>query len=195
MIRPGTFERVYGALKAEIRSGRYRPGDRLEPAALSATLNASVTPIRDALHRLTGERLVEAPAHEGFRVPLLTEAGLRQLYRWHHRLLALAMKSPAALAGQSAAEDIELRDALLARARLSGEPELIAALESATDRLGALVPHETALLGSSVDDEREAVLASLGRGEAALLRRLLNAATRHRLRIVPALLERLYAAG
>ena len=67
------------------------PGDRLEPALLSEELNASVTPVRDALHRLTGERLVEAPRHEGFRTPMMTETPLRQLYSWHLDLLLLAL--------------------------------------------------------------------------------------------------------
>ena len=91
MSRPGTFERVYAAIKRQLREGVFRPGDRLEPAVLSEQLNASVTPVRDALHRPTGERLVEAPRHEGFRVPMLTETMLRHLYAWHRDLLLLAL--------------------------------------------------------------------------------------------------------
>src|SRR3954471_22236340 len=91
MTPPGTFERVYAAIRQRLREGVYRPGDRLEPALLSDQFNASVTPVRDALHRLTGERLVEAPRHEGFRVPLLTESMLRHLYAWHRDLLLLAI--------------------------------------------------------------------------------------------------------
>src|SRR3954470_19965120 len=102
MTPPGTFERVYAAIRQRLREGVYRPGDRLEPALLSDELNASVTPVRDALHRLTGERLVDAPRHEGFRVPMMTETQLRQLYAWHLELLLLAvMKHRAtAIAGQ-----------------------------------------------------------------------------------------------
>ena len=91
MALPTTFERVYVALKTQLRRGDFHPGDRLEPAILSEQLNASVTPVRDALHRLTGERLVDAPRHEGFRVPMLTETMLRQLYAWHQDLLLLAV--------------------------------------------------------------------------------------------------------
>src|SRR5947209_12126966 len=91
MTPPGTFERVYKAIRQRLREGSYRPGDRPEPAALSDELNESVTPVRDALHRLTGERLVEAPRHEGFRVPMLTETTLRQLYGWHLDLLLIAV--------------------------------------------------------------------------------------------------------
>ena len=67
-MSPGPiFERVYLALKAQVTSGAFAPGDRLEPAALGEALNASITPVRDALHRLVGERIVEAPRNEGNR--------------------------------------------------------------------------------------------------------------------------------
>src|SRR5690349_24957565 len=117
MTPPGTFERVYAAIKQRLRDGAYRPGTRLEPAALSDELNASVTPVRDALHRLTGERLVEAPRHEGFRAPMMTETLLRQLYAWHLDLLLLAVMRhrgafPAADAPVSAGAVHERQNAL-----------------------------------------------------------------------------------
>ena len=94
MTPPGTFERVYLAIRQWLRDGLYPPGHRLEPAMLSDQLNASVTPVRDALHRLTGERLVEAPRHEGFRIPMMTETLLRHLY-------ALAPRPAAACPAQA----------------------------------------------------------------------------------------------
>ena len=98
MTPPGTFERVYVAIRQRLREGLYRPGERLEPAVLSDELNASVTPVRDALHRLTGERLVEAPRHEGFRTPMMTESLLRHLYGWHLDLLLLEITKHRAAA-------------------------------------------------------------------------------------------------
>ena len=95
-MSPGaTFERVYRTLKDQLGSGRFAAGEHLEPAALSQDLHASITPVRDALHRLVGEALVEAPRGDGFRMPLITEAGLRHLYRWNAALLNLAVR-PAA---------------------------------------------------------------------------------------------------
>ena len=101
-MSPGaTFDRVYRALKERLMAGTFPPGEQLESAALGADLCASVTPVRDALHRLAGERMVEAPHHDGFKVPALTEAELRDLYAWSAMLLDLALRrKPAVLEGR-----------------------------------------------------------------------------------------------
>jgi DNA-binding GntR family transcriptional regulator len=85
--------RVYSGLKARVLAGAFAPGERLDPTRLSDELGASVTPIRDALHRLTGERLVDSWQHEGFRQPLVSEVGLRDLYAWSGELLALVLRA------------------------------------------------------------------------------------------------------
>jgi hypothetical protein len=92
-MSPGaTFERVYTELRRMLAEGELPPGSPIEPAAVGRQIASSITPVRDALHRLTGERLVEAPNHNGFRVPLITEAELRDLYQWHAQLLILAAR-------------------------------------------------------------------------------------------------------
>lgn len=200
MSPPGTFERVYAAIKQRLRDGVYRPGDRLEPAALADELNASVTPIRDALHRLTGERLVEAPRHEGFRVPMLTETMLRHLYRWHLDLILLAIanrRSPHQSPDDPLAEmsqDSEVRhrqNALfLAMARMTRNPEHVLAIESLGDRLEPLQRLE-ALLLDAVEDETREILAAMQADDRRALRRALTRYHRRRAGIVPELLERL----
>ncbi len=92
-MSPGTtMERVYLALKARILAAEFPPGTRLAPAELALMLDASPTPVRDALHRLSGERIVESWHFEGFRQPLLTEGDLQDLYRWTGILLGLALR-------------------------------------------------------------------------------------------------------
>ncbi|MBJ7500997.1 MAG: GntR family transcriptional regulator [Sphingopyxis sp.] len=92
-MSPGaTMERVYLDLKARIIAGVYPPGTRLDPTRLAKTLDASATPVRDALHRLSGERIVESWHQEGFRQPSLAEADLCDLYSWAGVLLSLALK-------------------------------------------------------------------------------------------------------
>ena len=200
MTPPGTFERVYAAIKQRLREGAYRPADRLEPAALSDELNASVTPVRDALHRLTGERLVEAPRHEGFRVPPMTEATLRHLYGWHLDLLLLAImrRHRTALTEQlivdARAEEVPVRERqealFLALARLTGNPEHTAALDSLMERLEPVRRLEKDFL-EGTEAETSEILMSLEVRDRKALRSSLIRYHRRRERIVPALLERL----
>ncbi len=92
-MSPGaTMERVYLDLKARILSGAYPPGTRLEAVQLSRSLAASATPVRDALYRLSGERIIESWHQEGFRQPFLSEADLVDLYGWAGALLSMALK-------------------------------------------------------------------------------------------------------
>lgn len=200
MTPPGTFDRVYAAIKMRLRGGHYRPGTRLEPAILSDELNASVTPVRDALHRLTGERLVEAPRHEGFRVPMLTEALLRQLYGWHldllllavmkHRTKALADESIAAGGGADMSQWERQNRLFLALARSAGNPEHLAALESLGQRLEAAQRIEQFFLDET-ESETEEILAALKVNDRKALRAGLVRYHRRRERIVPDLLARI----
>lgn len=197
MTAPGTFERVYAALRQRLRQGVYAPGDRLEPAALSEELNASVTPVRDALHRLTGERLVEAPRHEGFRVPMLTETGLRHLYAWHRDLLLLALIGRRSAAadppGAEAPEDEQNKQNRLffALASLTGNPEHLAALQELTNRMEPVQKVEAALLDRLEQETAEIALA-MKDGDRGRLRRALLHYHRRRERIVPELLDFLH---
>lgn len=200
MTPPGTFERVYAALKQRLRSGAYKPGDRLEPAALSEDLNASVTPVRDALHRLTGERLVEAPRHEGFRVPMLTETTLRYLYAWHRDLVLLAIlnrkkDASAELPDEATDKDIALHErsntAFLALARSTGNPEHLNALAALTERIEPVQRLEDALLDAA-EEESAGIVAAIQRGDKKRLRKALVQYHRRRERIVPELIDQLF---
>ena len=204
MTPPGTFERVYSAIKQRLREGAYSPGSRLEPALLADELNASVTPVRDALHRLTGERLVEAPRHEGFRVPMMTETLLRQLYGWHRDLLLLAVLNhhSTAIADQIGAEgghsnDLahERQNALFsALAQSTGNPEHVVAVQSLTDRLQPVQRIEEILL-KETGEETTAILNALQAHDRKLLRSALVQYHRRRQRIVPELIAKLLSSS
>jgi DNA-binding GntR family transcriptional regulator len=195
---PGTFERVYAAIKRRLREGAYRPGARLEPAMLSDELNASVTPVRDALHRLTGERLVEAPRHEGFRAPMMTESTLRHLYAWHLDLLLLALARRAA--EQSSMRDAAVEhgpapNAAFARlAALSGNPEHWAAFGNLTDRLEPFQRFESDFL-EGTEAETEDIARAIEARDQRQVRRSLILYHRRRQKIVPDLLESIYRSA
>ncbi|MGE5564299.1 MAG: GntR family transcriptional regulator [Bacillota bacterium] len=201
MNPPGTFERVYATIKQRLREGAYKPGERLEPAALADELNASVTPVRDALHRLTGERLVEAPRHEGFRVPMLTETRLRHLYRWHLDLLLLALmkhgeedlaRDETAIGAASHQE--RRRAAFAALARAIDNPEHAVALRALGERLDAIGEIEELFLGDTATETAE-IIDALRSNDRRKLRRSLLHYHRRRERLVPEIIARLQNAS
>ncbi|MGY4398808.1 DNA-binding transcriptional MocR family regulator [Sphingomonas sp. UYAg733] len=168
-----TSERVYDALKRRICEREFRPGDRLDPSMLGDTLNSSVTPIRDALHKLTGEGLVEVRPSDGFHLPQIDVPGLQDLYRWTAEILALAIKSSTQpiVGGVSSTRiggvTIALADATAALfadiAQRSRNIEHRRAISSANDRLHAARVAETKILDGIADELanlREAVAAA-----------------------------------
>ena len=196
----GTFERVYLAIKERLCGGLYKPGTRLDPTVLSDELSASVTPVREALHRLTGERLVEAPRHDGFRTPIMTETLLRQLYEWHLDLLILAIVKDRAArlrepmlvdqsSGQSPDERVNQIFRLLGKR--AGNPELVLALRGLADRLGPIQRIEKAFLDGT-EKETEEIVAALQMHDRKSLRRSIVRYHRRRERIIPDLLAALF---
>ena len=203
MTPGGTFERVYGAIKQRLRQGYYQPGERLEPAALSDELNASVTPVRDALHRLTGERLVEAPRHDGFRAPMLTEPWLRQLYAWHRDLLLLALSDlertiAEPLIGVEPSADSpphERQKAMfLALVRSTANIEHVETFEALSDRLQPAQQLAGALVDAA-GAETEEIGSALRASDRKGLRRALVRYHRRREKLVPDLLAALLRGG
>ena len=201
MSRPTTFERVYAALRHRLRDGSLRPGARLEPASLSDDLNASVTPVRDALHRLTGERLVEAPRHEGFRVPMLSETMLRHLFAWHRDLIWLSLSSrqrrdhSAATVSSLSAElegDRPNNAFLFALTQSISNPEHLFALENLAERLHPIERLEHFVL-DAIEQEQSEIVDAIGQRDQRRLRSALDRYYRRRERIVPQLLELLNA--
>ena len=154
------MERSYGALKTMLRAGSLAPGHRLEAARLADEIGVSMTPVRDALNRLVGEQLVEANAGDGFHVPRMSEADLRDLYEWHSALVIMAVRTArahpeagdlqAALGAASAAEAASIGFELIAEA--SANRELRLAMQNAADRLHAFRLIEHVVLAAPRDE-------------------------------------------
>jgi hypothetical protein len=188
-----TFERVYFALKDLLGSARFAAGHHLEPAALSQDLNVSITPVRDALHRLAGEGLVDTSRGEGFRTPAVTEVGLRHLYRWNAALLDLAVRArggpgaPVRVAegdSETTPGPIETTERLfLAVAERTGSPEHLAAIVGLNDRLRRVRQTELAVLVEPLA-ELEPIAAQLAEDAVLALRRSLSTYHRRRERLV-----------
>ena len=71
---------VYDTVKEMLFDGVWGPGDRIDRKALAVRLGVSPTPVNDALHRLTGEGLVESRFRDGFFVPDYSDLELADLF-------------------------------------------------------------------------------------------------------------------
>ena len=65
---PTQAEAVYRALRADILWGNFAPDAPLRSSELCARYKAGISPLREALSRLLGERLVTLVEQRGFRV-------------------------------------------------------------------------------------------------------------------------------
>ncbi|MDA8126920.1 MAG: GntR family transcriptional regulator [Deltaproteobacteria bacterium] len=72
-------EKVYTILLENIVEGRMRPGEQLVEQAVAAGLGVSKSPVRDALHRLSGDGLVVGAPYKGFSVAPMSVQEFREL--------------------------------------------------------------------------------------------------------------------
>jgi len=96
--RPGSLgERVYAALRENLRTGRIVRGVPLQEAALAAQLGVSRTPVREALARLASEGLIIVDGRK-FAGPELSAADIVEIYALRFLLEAEAMRLIASAA-------------------------------------------------------------------------------------------------
>lgn len=88
-------EFVYRQVREGIRSGLYRPGQRLREAQLAEALNTSRTPVREAIRRLETDRLIEDVPGRGLAIAALDEAQVRELYQFRAALEGTAAELAA----------------------------------------------------------------------------------------------------
>jgi DNA-binding GntR family transcriptional regulator len=70
---------VYRELRAEVLSGRLKPGVKLRAEDLRKRFNIASSPIREALNRLVSEGFVALEDQKGFRVAPVSESDLHEL--------------------------------------------------------------------------------------------------------------------
>ena len=198
-MSPGqTTDRIYDLVKRQVMIGERRPGEHLDPARLATDLNASTTPVRDALHQLYAERLVEAWPREGFKVPTPTESALRDLYAWNGDLLIVLLRGKTMEANSGVpptAMDVpaeSARSVFAAMAAAFGNSEHRHAIGAANDRLH-LARLAEAEVFSGIPDELNVITAAWSLGRLHDLRGALVRYHRRRQRNVSAIVARMLA--
>jgi DNA-binding GntR family transcriptional regulator len=174
------IEPTYEAIKRRLMRGEWAGGARLDSTRIAEALGVSVTPVRDSLYRLAGERMVDFTHGEGFHVHRLTETELRDMLKLNLVLLLAAIATGRGHAEEMIAGTADDADAaatlFLEVGRRSGNAELAASIAALNDRLHVArrldatilgeVAIELAELGSALADEQH----PLGAARSAVLR-------------------------
>ena len=94
VIRPGKTirEKVYEYLREGILNGTIKAGDRLVESDLADSIGTSRTPVREALHTLEREGLVESLHRVGYVVRPISELEVSELCEIRLVLEALALR-------------------------------------------------------------------------------------------------------
>ncbi|MBZ9906482.1 GntR family transcriptional regulator [Mesorhizobium sp. BR115XR7A] len=109
-------DRAYGALKQELISGGFSPGQILVIRKLAESFGISTTPIREALQRLVAERLLETQNNRSIIVPLLSAPAFSELTRIRIAVEGLAGEMATSRMTESGLADIQAALAGMQRA-------------------------------------------------------------------------------
>ena len=108
----GRVEALYVRLKEMTVNFGVRPGEHLNEVALARALDASRTPLREALNRLVAERLIEFRPGKGFFCRDLDVRSIYDLYEVRQALECAAVRLACQRASDTAIA--ALKDALYA---------------------------------------------------------------------------------
>lgn len=103
-------EQVFRRIQAAIVKGEIAPGSKISEPELARIYGISRGPLREAIHRLEGQRLLVRIPHVGARVVSLSHAELIELYEIRESLEGMACRLAAERMSQ--AEIDELRAVL-----------------------------------------------------------------------------------
>lgn len=134
---------VYETLRDDIKSGRYKAGQRIREEEIAARLGVSRTPVREALSRLQHHGLLES-APEGLAVTELSRNQVLELYAMREMLEGAAARFAAQHASTYDVDDLRRHAASFEAAK--GDPDRLAAINIAFHRAIYEAAHNRYLL-------------------------------------------------
>ena len=108
-------DQAEAVLRESLMSGVFVPGQAITIRALSALLGISVTPAKDAMTRLIGERVLEWGPRRSALVPALTLQSIGEIYT-----IRLALEATAAAAATNNIDDKGVTELRKIHDKLSG---------------------------------------------------------------------------
>lgn len=88
-------EQARNAIRTSIVMGQIQPGNVESVVKVAAELGVSITPVREAVMDLANLGIVEVIRNKGFRVPVLTEQDLDEIFKLRTMLEVPAMREVA----------------------------------------------------------------------------------------------------
>lgn len=169
-------ERVYIELRRRLLAGGFRLRERLDVGRLATEMQASATPVREALTRLATERLIAAKPTRGFFATLWNVQELKALYEWRGVLVCSALEtvSETRLIQRPSVVEGDYADAVrqtLADIEEGANAELRRVAANADDRLHAARRVEPQTLSASADEVAAIAAARTKKELLALVRR------------------------
>ena len=170
---PALSEQIYQELRRRLLAGRFKLRERLDVGRIATEMQASATPVREALARLATEHLIAAKPARGFFAVLWTEAELAALYEWRGALIRMAADARAELAPRAVAGDDygDVTRALFESIESDANRELRRAAANADDRLHAARRVEIEIVPGAAADVHTIATAPSKRALLASLRR------------------------
>ncbi len=107
-------KRAYQAIRVALRSGEFRPGQRLILRPLAAKLGLSATPVREALLRLVSEQALGLDERNSVLVPTL---GAEELDEIKELRIDLEGRAASVVAERATAQQVQVLEDIQARLR------------------------------------------------------------------------------
>ena len=85
-------DEAYSRIRGAMHSGQLKPGQKLRFSGLQELTDTSVTPVREALARLTAEGFTELEGHRGYRVAPVSSNDLWDIVHNRQRLESEALR-------------------------------------------------------------------------------------------------------
>lgn len=118
---PHLAEKIYNKLCMDLQDGLYAPGAKLILRDVAAEFGASLTPVRDALNRLVGERVLTMGSNRTISVPVPLAAEVREIRRIRMELEGFAAAEAAEKGSAIEFEDIAIDAKAFVLARRNGD--------------------------------------------------------------------------
>jgi DNA-binding GntR family transcriptional regulator len=105
-VSPSLAERAYQLLRADIISCALKPGQQVVQSRLAEKYQIGTTPIRDALHRLARENLVQPVPRSGYVIAPITLTDIQEMFELRFLLESFAARMAAARGSEEDLQEI-----------------------------------------------------------------------------------------